>query len=300
MDLTPENVRALRTQLFTNWRQGYGQAEIFWPKVAMRVPSSSSQNDYAWMADLPNMREWLGPRTIHNLVTHSYTLKNKHYELTLGVNRDDIEDDNIGVYSVLAQANGEAVAKNPDVLLAQLMKDGESTICFDGQNFFDTDHPVNPKNAAAGTYQNYWASGKTFNQANFLAQRAIMMGYTGETGRNLGARPTLIGIPPALEGMAIEIVKNEKDAAGKDNVTRGMADYLVIPELAGEDTTWYLMDGRKPIKPFIRQVRKEPQFVTKNKIDDDVVLEENQVRFYADSRENVGVTLPFLAQKMVA
>lgn len=300
MDLTPANIRALRTQLFTNWRQGYGQAEIFWPKVAMRVPSSTSQNDYAWMADLPGMREWLGARTVNNLITHSYTLKNKHYELTLGINKDDIDDDNLGVYSTMAQAYGESVAKHPDTLMTTLFNDGHNILCFDGQNFFDTDHPVNPKDAGAGTYKNYWSSGKALTQDNFLAQRAVMRGYVGESGKNLGVLPSLLVVPPALEGKAIEIVKNERDASGASNTTRGMADYLVINELGGNDTTWFLLDTRRTIKPFIRQVRMAPSFVTKNRIDDDVVLEENQVRFYSDSRENVGVTLPFLATKMVA
>lgn len=300
MDLTPDNIRALRTQVYTNWRQGYGSVETFWQKLAMRVSSSTSQNDYAWMADLPKMREWLGSRTIHNLSTHSYALKNKTFELTLGIKREHIEDDNLGVYASMAEVYGKSVAQHRDELTATLLQTGHAVICFDGQNFFDTDHPVNPFDAAMLTYQNYWSSGKALTQANFLIQRAIMAGYVGETGKPVKARATMLVVPPALEGAAIEIVVNERTANGSSNTTRGMTDYMVIDDLAGEDTTWYLMDLSKPIKPLLMQVRREPTFVTKNRIDDDVVLEDNEVRFYSDDRKNVGVTLPFLAQKMVA
>jgi phage major head subunit gpT-like protein len=79
-----------------------------------------------------------------------------------------------------------------------------------------------------------------------------------------------------------------------------MAEILVIEELAGEDTAWYLVDARKRIKPFVFQLRRPVSFVTKNRIDDDVVLEENEFRMYADARYNAGYTLPFLAQKNVA
>jgi phage major head subunit gpT-like protein len=300
MDLTPANLRALRTTFSKDFRDAYGTTEVWYPKLSTTVRSSSTQNDYGWMADLPQVREWLGSRVVNNLITQSYTLKNKTYESTLGVPREAIEDDNLGIYSEVSAAHGEAFRKHPDVLHTVLLKDGESNLCFDGQNYFDTDHPVNGKDASLGTYSNYNASGKALTQDNFLAQRAVMMGYLGEGGRPLGVRPNLLVVPPALEGTAISIVKNEFFTAGISNTTRGMAEILVIEELAGEDTAWYLVDARKRIKPFVFQLRRPVSFVTKNRIDDDVVLEENEFRMYADARYNAGYTLPFLAQKNVA
>ncbi|MHA4875048.1 Mu-like prophage major head subunit gpT family protein, partial [Enterococcus faecium] len=70
------------------------------------------------------------------------TIKNKPYELTVGVDKDDIEDDNLGIYSPLMQSMGESVGAQPDQLTFELLKNGISTACYDGQNFFDTDHPV--------------------------------------------------------------------------------------------------------------------------------------------------------------
>jgi phage major head subunit gpT-like protein len=60
----------------------------------------------------------------------------------VSVPRDDIEDDQWGVYGPLMEEMGRAAATFPDETLFGLLNAGFSTKCFDGQYFFDTDHPV--------------------------------------------------------------------------------------------------------------------------------------------------------------
>lgn len=48
---------------------------------------------YAWLGDIPGMREWIGDREVQNLTASDYTIKNKDFELTVGVDRNAIEDD---------------------------------------------------------------------------------------------------------------------------------------------------------------------------------------------------------------
>lgn len=64
---------------------------------------------------------------------------------TVGVQRTDIEDDNLGVYTPLLAEMGYAAATHPDELVFGLLGKGVTTPCYDGQNFFDTDHPVFPE-----------------------------------------------------------------------------------------------------------------------------------------------------------
>lgn len=298
--LTPARIDELRTQLFTDFMDAYSATEVWWPQLATRVPSSSKQNDYGWMAKLPKPREWQGSRIVHNIAEHSYELPNRTFELTIGVGREELEDDQIVSASMAAGAGGESYRKYPDDRIAvELLQAGHSTLCFDGQNFYDTDHPVNGRDASDGTYSNYAASGMALDQTNFLARRAAMMSRTDEGGRPLGVRPSILQVPPALEGTAKLILEAERTANGSTNITRGMATVMVTEELAGQDTTWYLHDTRRRIKPFVRQVRRPVQMVLKNRVDDDIVLIENEVRFYWDSREAYGFTLPFLSDKNV-
>lgn len=120
-------------------------------ELATIVPSSSSSNAYGWVGKFPQMREWAGERAINSLKEFAYEIQNKKYEATLGVDRADIEDDNLGQYRVLAQAQGQEVLDFFDRMIASLMKGGFSGLCFDGQPFFDSEHPVYPNADGSGT-----------------------------------------------------------------------------------------------------------------------------------------------------
>jgi len=126
----------------TIFKQAFDAAPSMWQEVAMRAPSTGRSVDYKWLGDFPMMREWVGERVIKDLSAFHYELVNKDFESTVAVDRNDIEDDQIGVYSPMIQGLGAAAKQHRDILVFGLLKNGFSTICFDGQYFFDTDHPV--------------------------------------------------------------------------------------------------------------------------------------------------------------
>lgn len=110
--------------------------------VAMRVPSTGRSVDYKWLGNFPMMREWLGDRVIKDLSGFHYEVLNKPFESTIEVDRDDIEDDQIGVYTPMIQGLAQSAKVHPDILAFALLAAGFSTKCFDGQYFFDSDHEV--------------------------------------------------------------------------------------------------------------------------------------------------------------
>lgn len=126
------------------FRQGLigQQASSMWQQVAMATSSMTAAEVYPWLGKIPGMKEWIGERTVENLIQHAFEIRNKDYEDTIAVDRNSIEDDQYGVYSPLFQALGEAVAAHYDEMVWPLLKKGHTTLCYDGQNFFDTDHPV--------------------------------------------------------------------------------------------------------------------------------------------------------------
>ena len=117
-------------------------SEIHWPKVATLVPSTTKTETYAWLGQWPRLREWIGDRQVKNLSQGTYAITNKKFESTVAVKRDDIEDDQFGVYGPLFQELGFSAATHPDELVFALLAAGFATKCFDGQFFIDTDHPV--------------------------------------------------------------------------------------------------------------------------------------------------------------
>lgn len=136
------NLSALYTAFLAAFNSGLGAAPSQYAKIATVVPSTTKTNEYGWLGKFPKMREWLGDRVINGMLTHGYSITNKAFELTVGVDRDDIEDDNIGIYTPMMTEMGQSTAENPDELVFGLLKTGHTTLCYDGQYFFDTDHPV--------------------------------------------------------------------------------------------------------------------------------------------------------------
>jgi len=113
-----------------------------WEKVATPVPSSKSEETYPWLGNMPKMREWVGDRAVKNLKAYGFTIKNKDFEVTVEVDKNNIEDDALGVFQPLFAELGRSAAVHPDELVFALLAAGFSTACYDGQYFFDTDHPV--------------------------------------------------------------------------------------------------------------------------------------------------------------
>lgn len=143
------------TGLNTSFNNGLSTADVVFSAYTMRVPSNTAQEQYAWMATLPGFREWIGDRVLNNLRTYDYVIRNKKWEDSFTVPADKIEDDQIGLYGPIAQMMGQAGAQHPQELVDALLLSGFNTNCYDGQFFFDTDHPVYDTNGGLTTVSNF-------------------------------------------------------------------------------------------------------------------------------------------------
>lgn len=146
MEITGPNLDILHRSFNARFRRGLvgDQAAPQWQRVAMQTDSVTREENYAWIQSLPGMREWIGDRQINQLRREKYALVNRDFESTISVDRNDILDDQYGVYGMRFQALGEAVRAHPDELIWPLLKagfDDTHGLCYDGQYFFDTDHP---------------------------------------------------------------------------------------------------------------------------------------------------------------
>ena len=147
-------LKSLRQGFTSLYMAAMNTAEPKWQKVAMLVVSTTSGQNYGWMANTSSFREWLGDRVIQNLSAFEFFIKNRSFENTIGVGRDDIEDDNVGVYAPRFQQLGHDAATHPDELVFDLLVNGFTQPCYDGQNFFDTDHPVTDKDGIEQSVSN--------------------------------------------------------------------------------------------------------------------------------------------------
>ena len=142
MLVNASNLKAIFVNLKTIFNKAFEAAPSQWQETTMLVPSGSSQNDYAWLSRFPRMRKWLGDKVIKSLAAFKYTIVNDDWETTVEVDRNDIEDDQIGIYAPMAQEAGFSSKQLPDEIDADLKNGAFAGICYDGQYFYDTDHPV--------------------------------------------------------------------------------------------------------------------------------------------------------------
>lgn len=141
-NVTPELVKALFVGFGKNFKEGLAKAPSQYSKIATLVKSTTASNTYAWLGQMPGLTEWIGDRTLTAIQSHGYSIVNKDWASGVEIKKTDIEDDNVGVYSPLIEELGRAAAEKPDELVFGALKAGFTTVCYDGQYFFDTDHPV--------------------------------------------------------------------------------------------------------------------------------------------------------------
>ncbi|SDA18141.1 Mu-like prophage major head subunit gpT [Pseudomonas sp. NFPP10] len=151
MIITPASLAALYTAFKAEFQKAQAATPTDWQRIATLVPSSSASNTYGWLGQFPSFREWIGERVLKNMAAHGYTITNKSYEASVGIPRSAIEDDEVGVYKPLFEEMGRASTTHPDELVFGLLKAGQSEKCYDGQYFFDVDHPVYASNDGTGT-----------------------------------------------------------------------------------------------------------------------------------------------------
>lgn len=136
------NLTALFVGFKTIFRQALGEVAPTYTRVATVVPSTTRREEYGWLTALPRIREWVGDRVVHALAQDAYAIRNRDWEFTLAVDRNDFEDDNLGIYPPMVTEIARAAAGFPDELVWSLLQAGFTTPCYDGRPFFAADHAV--------------------------------------------------------------------------------------------------------------------------------------------------------------
>ena len=136
-------------------------------------------------------------------------------------------------------------------------------------------------------YQGARREPSSFASYGTWARTADKLVLTNSKGEPLALIPNRLVVPPALEKAALDITEADF-INGTRNTMKGTAKPLVVPQLAGSDTAWFLLCTTLPIKPLIYQQRKKVKFVSKtNETDDNVFMSKTFV-YGADSRGNAG------------
>lgn len=136
-----ELLKALDEAFKKDFAGGLNVINPQWAEVAMKIASSTETNTYGWLGHFPKLQEWVGKRRLRKMQAQGMQVTNKLFESTVAIPRTNIEDDQVGLFSPMVKQMGQSAAELPDDLVFSLIKQGKTTLCYDGQNFFDNDHP---------------------------------------------------------------------------------------------------------------------------------------------------------------
>ncbi|MFZ5559281.1 MAG: Mu-like prophage major head subunit gpT family protein [Patescibacteria group bacterium] len=267
------------------------KAQVFWPEIATEVLATKKKMEYPFLGDIPQVSEWVAERQKKVVGAYKITLSDKKYEDTLRVNREDIEDDNLGLYKPIIQMFGIAHPNHQDKLAFELFKNSFSDKAYDNVEF-------------CGTHS--WGTNKgttALSETAIDEAVAAMQSFKTDEGEFLMVNPTHLIVPPKLYGTAIrcteslQLITGENATKGNLNVVSKYGLKVIKSPYLTDTNNWWLADCSKPIKPFIMQVRIPPEFES----DLDLNAGGGSQKFEADilswgtrSRYNAGYMWPQL------
>lgn len=205
---------------------------LYWSKIAKMRPSSSKKERVSWLLSTAGIEDLGtgGHIGYDDLIVQDTEFENKVAGKGLKLRKDQLEDiwngvaggEGITLASEWSTQMGALMAYWPQKQVMKAIRAGESTTCYDGQNFFSATHPVNPYNSTLGTFANIFtgaASGEypgacpidtsvsvdvAFNNlAKIFGYIMGLMMPNGEEPRML--KPKAIFAPPALHPRALQL-----------------------------------------------------------------------------------------------
>lgn len=239
-----------------------------WGRITTVIPSNKALETYGWLGAIPGMREFFGERVLNGLSEYNYSLTNRKWESSIGVDVDAIDDDQYGQVKIQIMQLADAAAAFVNLIMFQTLAGGFTNLCYDGQYFFDTDHV----SGASGTQSNRYTA--ALSMTSYDAMKLGMGKIKNDQGDPMGIKPDLLIVPLDLETLALEITKSTiipihvgdgtagsgaTAATGYTNVRAGQMDVLATPLLT-DTTNWFMADTKGAVKGLIWQARQEVQF----------------------------------------
>lgn len=171
------------------------------------------------------------------------------------------------------EAMAGAALSLPNEIIAELLE--RNPLCWDGQNFFDSDHPFNLFQVGLGTFSNVFTGpGTEPSFANISLAKQRFRAVKGPGGKPLGLRLTHILCPSTQEESFRSLLERDliieaagDAAAAVDNRHKGTVKLVVSDELS-DDQRWYPLALNKPgMYPWIVQDEGAPEEIRHDKSD---------------------------------
>jgi phage major head subunit gpT-like protein len=243
--------------------------------------SDRATEEYGILGANSAFREWLGPRQANVIRKDLFEIRNRTYEGTLDIPEDETKRDKTGMLAArIGEFTSDVAADHWEDLLVSLIN--ANGLCYDGQNFFDTDHVWGDSGTivnSAGATQVPSSNVSTTTAptpteaANVILEgTAHMMTFKNDKGRAVNGQMKQIEVVVAtapLYSACVQAVTGGLLTGNVDNPLTGMKQggfqYSVklIPELTSATAKIRLFRKDGVLKPFILQEERAPRTLYK-------------------------------------
>lgn len=280
--------RAIIGEFFDRLDQNVGVEYV--PRIST-VPFRSDQGseEYRWLGMAPALREWIGGRNAKGLRDTGFTIRNIKYEATLEVSGDEIRRDKTGQVMVRVAELADRANAQWAKMLSSLIVGGESSVCYDGQYFFDTDHAEGDSGTQSNdlTYDVTTPAAPTAAEFESAVLKSVeaLLGFKDDQGEplNEGASDFVVMVPVPFMGAAAAALKNPVIVDGSGARTNtivnigGFNFQLVTNPRLSWTTKFATFRADGNVKPFIRQEELPIQI--------DAVAEGSELEFTHDKHQ---------------
>ncbi len=251
------------------------QALGWMDSVANLFNSDQASETYNFLGATPRMREWIGGRQAKGFSGQGITVLNRHYEATIEFQKKDRRRDKTAQIEARINEFADEGMNHWATLVTALILAGPSTVCYDGQFFFDTDHSegdsgtqdndiqVDISTLPAAVHGTVTAPSVEEMQQAILKGIAQILSFKDDRGRpmNPGARTFTVMVPVGLYLSAVAAVSTIATAALQQNLNPNLiaglrVDVQMNPELTWTDS-FAVFRTDSPIKALIRQSEQE-------------------------------------------
>ena len=289
--VTAALLRDVDKSLNALFNRGRSRVPGFAAKLCRTIQSTSAEELYGWLSDLPGLTEKQAETIRTKLSLDGHSCKNKEFTGIIEVPRTAIEDDQFGMFGAVAEQWGQRGAQVPDLELINMLNAAFTTAkAFTGKTFFATDHKVGKT-----TYSNKGL--KKLSAANFEAGYASLRGRLDGAGvplfTLLDPTKVFLVVSPSYEATADSIVKLQTLAAGGANPNYNKAQVLVVPGLS--EHAWMILDCGQVVTPFLFQDRIPLELTAQTKLTDDAVFNDGNFAWQARCRCAVATGQPAYA-----
>jgi phage major head subunit gpT-like protein len=242
----------------------------FWQDLSTRIASTTDQENYAFLGNVPSIREWGTGRLAKGLIGESYNVENLKYEATLEIPRDLIDDDQTGQIRIRVLELAEVAAIHKDQLIGDLLNSGAVAgfNAYDGQPFFSATHESGKSGAQDNTVSTAKAgTNPTIDEFRTSFDQALnqLFSLKDDQGRPRLVRATglAVVVPPNMMLTAIQALGQTVVASTQQvfqpNPIQGAARIITLPYLT-DAAVWYLLKTDTAVRPFIFQDRMPLEF----------------------------------------